>query len=129
MAAPSTSRPTCTWRASPPRPGASASDLSRSAQPSGSAAGLGDLFLEDALHAGRIELALVGLHDLAHQAAGLLEVEAGAGQDLLHRHPHLVVAGQLGQEAAAKGDLEVELRQRFGALFTERGVLIPRLAQ
>src|SRR5262249_44822641 len=67
--------------------------------------------LRDPLDVTRLDLALVGLHYVAHQAPGLLDVGDAESRDpLLHERAHRRLVHGLRQVALAEFDLEAERR-------------------
>src|SRR5579871_444617 len=99
---------------------------------SGVASGLGggELFVDDPLDRGGIELSLIRLHDLADDAAGRLRIRDAEPHDRLpDDRARLVVGGGLGEELRAEPDLEVDLGDRVGPARADRGVLLARFPQ
>src|SRR3990172_551721 len=80
--------------------------------------------LRDALDVTGLDLALVGLHDVADEAAALLGVgEAGGGKPLLDERAHGHLVHALRQVALAELLLEAELGGLRGPAFAHLVVL------
>src|SRR5688572_13326732 len=86
--------------------------------------------LRHALHVRRVHLSLVGLHDVAHEAAHLLDVgDAERLEALADQGAQGALVHALRKEALAEGDLEPELRHLGGATVAELLVLRERLLE
>src|SRR5215831_8346766 len=90
----------------------------------------GEDLLGDALHLAGVHLALVGLHDVADEPAGLLRVgEAEGAAPLLDQGPQRGLVHALRQVPATELDLEAELGGLGGAAVAELLELDQRLLE